>query len=119
MDEQGQGFGIGTGRGRGAHEGVNADGGGGENGAEPDWPCQVVTLHEDGHIRSVFSMLAYQVQDMDQDPQQKVEEGSEGLNERGKGGESGHEMGGLSGRGGGQGGGWGLCMEKRMRKKDP
>lgn len=78
MDEQGQGFGIGAGRGRGGREDVNEDGGVGENEVGPDWLCQVVTLHGDGHIRSVSSMLVYQGQDMDQDPQQTVEEGSEG-----------------------------------------
>lgn len=118
VDEQGQGFGIGAGRGRGGHESVNVDGGGGENGVEPDWLCQVVTLHGDGHIRSVSSMLVYQAQDMDRDLQQTVEEGSEGWNGRGKGGESGHGMGELCGRGGGQGGGRGLHRVRRMRK-DP
>lgn len=123
MDEQGRGFGIGAGRGRGGCEGANADGGGGENGVEPDWLCQAVTLHADGHIRSASSTLVYQAQDMDRDLQQMVKEGSEEWNERGKDGESGHGMGGLNGsgggQGGGQGGGRGLCRERRMRKKDP
>lgn len=78
MDEQGWDFGTGAGRGRGGHEGENEDGGGGENGVEPDWPRQVGTLHGDGHIRSVSSMLVYQAQGMDQDLQQMVEEVSEG-----------------------------------------
>lgn len=77
MDERERGFGIGAGRGRGGCEDENEDGGGGENGVEHDWSRQVVTLHGDGHIRLVSSMLVYRAQDMDQDLQQMVEEGSE------------------------------------------
>lgn len=104
VDEQGQGFGIGAGREKGGREDVNVDVGGGGNGVEPDWLCQVVTLHGDGHIHSASSMLAYQVQDMDRDLQQMVEEENEEENGRATGAESGHGMGESSEWGGEWGG---------------